>query len=135
VPQVSSRTHWFLFATFQLCSLAGCSVTAGTARPETADERAHSVQAAVYDVVRARCDLESHCRNIGPGQKFESRSVCESKMQGETASHVNTSDCPLGVEPRKLDACITSILAQDCGSLFDALNRWNACRNGQICYQ
>ena len=93
------------------------------------------MDAGVADIVHARCDLEDRCANIGPGQKFDSRAVCESKMQGETASHLNTSDCPLGVEPRKLDACISSILAQDCGSMFDALNRWNACRNGQICYQ
>lgn len=115
-------------------SLGGCGHM-GNTRPETPAERARNVQAAVDDIVGARCDLEKHCGNIGPGLKFESRDTCASKMQGETASHLNTQDCPLGVEGRKLDACISSILAQDCGSLFDALNRWNACRDGQICYQ
>ena len=107
----------------------------GTGRPETVEERARSVEAAVADIVRARCDLEERCANIGPGLKFDSRDVCRSKMHGETASHLNTQDCPLGVDTRKLDACTSSILAQDCGSMFDALSRWNACRNGQICYQ
>jgi len=115
--------------------LGGCGHGAASRRPETAIERERSVEAAVADIVHARCDLEDRCANIGPGQKFESRTACESKMQGETASHLNLSDCPLGVEGRKLEACISSILAQDCGSMFDALSRWNACRNGQICYQ
>lgn len=116
-------------------ALGACGHGSGSARPETAEARARSVHGAVADIVHARCDLEDRCANIGPGQKFDTRAICESKMQGEAASHLNTSDCPLGVEPRKLEACISSILAQDCGSMFDALNRWNACRNGQICYQ
>jgi hypothetical protein len=103
-------------------------------RPETALERDRSVKVGVLDIVDARCDLEERCANIGPRGRFESRSACESKMQGETAITLNTADCPMGVERRKLDACVASILAQDCGSIFDALNRWNACRDGQICY-
>lgn len=133
MAHVSSRKQWLWLASLPLLTLTACAVRGS--RPETAEERAHSVQGGVYDIVRARCDLEARCGTIGPGQRFDSRSVCESKMQGETALHLNTADCPLGVEPRKLDVCVTSILAQDCDSLFDALTRWNACRNGQLCYR
>lgn len=104
-------------------------------RPETASERDRSVHNAVLDITAARCDLEERCANVGPRGRFESRSACESKMQGETQVALNTADCPLGVERRKLKACVSSILAQDCGDIFDALNRWNDCRDGQICYQ
>lgn len=123
-----------LQAALVLGVLSACAPLESNRRPETAVERERSVSLAVADIVDARCELETRCANIGPGQKFDSRSQCESKMQGETAVSLNTSDCPLGVEPRKLDSCISSILAQDCGSVFDALNRWNACRDGQICY-
>ena len=133
MSHVSSRKQWLWLASLPFLTLA-CANAYG-ARPETADERARSVQGGVYDIVRARCDLEKRCSSIGPGQKFDTRAICESKMQGETALHLNLADCPLGVEPRKLDACITSILAQDCDSMFDALSRWNACRNGQLCYR
>jgi hypothetical protein len=115
--------------------LAACTPALSNRRPETPDERRRSVEAAVAHVVGARCDLEARCGHVGAGQKYPSGDVCESKMQGETASTLNTADCPLGVEPRKLDACVSSILAQDCDNMFDALNRWNDCRNGQICYQ
>lgn len=127
---------WLRLLALQAALLwAACSPALSYRRPETPEERARSVDLAVGHILAARCDLEERCANIGPGQKFESRATCESKMQGETAVSLNTSDCPLGVEPRKLDACVSSILAQDCGSVFDALNRWNACRVGQICYQ
>ena len=126
---------WLAFVWLQSALLfPACAPVGQYRRPETPAERARSVAAGVSDIVAARCDLESHCANIGPGQKFDSRSMCESKMQGETAVTLNTADCPLGVEPRKLDACVASILAQDCGNMFDALTRWNQCRNGQICY-
>lgn len=116
-------------------SFVGACAPISDRRPETATERDRSVHAAVLDITTARCDLEERCANIGPRGRFESRSACESKMQGETQVALNTADCPLGVERRKLKACVSSILAQDCGDIFDALNRWNDCRDGQICYQ
>lgn len=124
-----------LVGLLNVLAMFACSSPVSHRRPETAQERARSVEAAVQQIFNARCDLEARCGNIGPGQKFDSRATCESKMQGETAVTLNASDCPLGVEARKLDACTASILAQDCGSMFDALHRWNACRIGQICYQ
>lgn len=134
--QLPSR-KWLCLTTFPILALAlsACGHASGSGRPETAQERAQSVATAVAEIVRARCDLEDRCANLGPGQKFDSRAVCESKMQGETADELNTADCPLGVERRKLEACVASILAQECESMFDAISRWNACRNGQICYQ
>jgi hypothetical protein len=131
----SSQIWLRLLALLGAWAWAACTPPLSNRRPETGEERARSVQLAVEHILHARCDLEERCAHIGPGQKFDSHSACESKMQGETAVTLNTSDCPLGVEARKLDACVSSILAQDCGNMFDALNRWNACRVGQICYQ
>jgi hypothetical protein len=102
--------------------------------PDTPAARAQSVEAAVADIVNTRCGLENHCHNIGPARKYDSADVCESKLQGTTASQLNTKDCPLGVDPKKLDVCLAAIRAEDCGSIFDSLERWNACRNGQICW-
>jgi hypothetical protein len=96
--------------------------------------RAHGVESAVEDVVDARCDLEERCNNVAPGQKFESRDVCESKMQGTSASAINTKDCPLGVDDKKLEICLATIRGEECTSLFDSLERWNACRSGQVCF-
>jgi hypothetical protein len=117
-------------------ALAACGHHgAGNEPPRTPGARADSVEAAVADIVNARCDLEDRCGTIAPGQKFDSRAICESKMQGSTASELNTKDCPLGVEGYKLDTCLANIRSESCESMFDSLNRWNACRNGQICFK
>ena len=114
--------------------LAACGMGRMAGPPETPAERTRSVELAVRDIVMTRCDLEERCQNIGGGQRFERRDTCESKLQGTTAAEVNLADCPLGVDPRKLDVCLSSIRAEDCGSIFDALSRWNSCRKGQLCY-
>jgi hypothetical protein len=136
MSHAQSSHIWLRLVALQAALLLGaCVAVDPNRRPETPAERSRSVENAVADIVGARCELEGRCGHVGPGQKFDTRDQCASKMQGETAVSLNTSDCPLGVEPRKLDACITSILAQNCDNVFDALNRWNSCRNGQICYK
>jgi hypothetical protein len=91
------------------------------------------MESAVADIVEARCDLEQRCNNVAPGQKFDSRDTCESKLQGSTADDLNTKDCPHGVDPGKLSVCLADIKGEKCGNPFDSLSRWNACRTGQIC--
>ena len=107
----------------------------GTEPPATPAARADSVEGAVGEILNARCDLEDRCGNIAAGAKYERRDICESKMQGATASELNTKDCPLGVDVTRLDACLAMIRAEKCESIFDTLNRWNACRNGAICFK
>lgn len=133
----STLVHSVAIATFGgVLLFGGCAHTAGMAgQPETPAARADSVLSAVDDVVDARCDLEERCHNVGAGQTFDSRDTCESKMQGTTANEINAKDCPLGVDPNKLEACLASIRAEECGSVFDSLTRWNTCRPGQLCYK
>jgi hypothetical protein len=134
---ISVHGPWLTIATLVTSVFLGACGAAGIVddHPETPAARADSVAAAVADIVNARCELEHRCNNVGPGQKYESRDACESKMQGTTASVLNTNDCPLGVDGKKLDTCIANIRAEDCGSVFDSLTRWNACRTGQVCYK
>jgi hypothetical protein len=103
------------------------------AQTPAASAPAREVKSAVKDIVNARCDLEQRCNNIAAGQKFDSRDMCESKLQGATADDLNTKDCPLGVDQGKLSACLSDIKAEDCGNPLDSLSRWNACRTGQVC--
>ena len=96
-------------------------------------ERSDSVAAGVDAIVATRCDLEQKCSNIAPGQKYNSREACESKLQGTTAAELNIQDCPRGVDCGKLEACLATIRAEECSSVFDSMSRWNACRTGTIC--
>ncbi|MET0391156.1 MAG: DUF6184 family natural product biosynthesis lipoprotein [Polyangiales bacterium] len=117
-------------------TFAGCGAHGGLQEhPLSPEARADSVEEAVEAVVHERCDLEERCSHVGPEQTYDSRDACESKLQGTTASELNTNDCPLGVDPKKLDACLAAIRSQACGSVVDSLSRWNACRKGQVCYQ
>lgn len=129
------------FATTTGLGLGGMGTMAGCGagrlsyeHPITPEARAASVSSAVDDIVVSRCDREERCRNLGPEQKYGSRDACESKLQGTTASEINTNDCALGVDGRKLETCLAAIRAEDCGSVVDKLGTWNACRNGQVCY-
>lgn len=127
--------HRLTIAVFHSALLLGsCAHTGAGSQPETPAARADSVLAAVDDIVDARCDLEERCHNVGAGQTYDTRDTCESKMQGTSASEINAKDCPLGVDPKKLEACVASIRAEECGSVFDSLTRWNTCRPGQLCY-
>lgn len=102
--------------------------------PPAASAPGKEVGSAVKDIVNARCDLEQRCKNIAPGKTFDSRDVCESKVQGSTADDLNTKDCPHGVDQAKLSTCLSDIRAEECGAHpFEALSRWNACRTGQLC--
>jgi hypothetical protein len=134
---IPSLTHRLTFVTLATgLMLAACGPRGvGTEPPLTPAARADSVEASVAEIVDARCDLEDRCGTIGPSQKFESRAICESKMQGTSASELNTKDCALGVDGKRLDTCLANIRAENCESMFDSLNRWNACRNGQICFK
>jgi len=133
---ISALGKCLTLATVTAGALLGCSQNPmWNGRPETPAARAETVTAAVEDIVAERCDLEARCGNIGPNQKYEARDMCESKLQGTTGSLLNTKDCPLGVDHRKLEACLANIRAEACGSIFDSLGRWNACRDGQICYR
>ena len=132
---VSTLGKCLTLAAFTVGGLLGCThngIWAGP--PQTPAARAETVTAAVEDIVAERCDLEARCGNLGPSQKYDRRDICESKLQGTTAVELNTKDCPLGVDHRKLEACLANIRAEACGSIFDSLGRWNACRDGQICY-
>jgi hypothetical protein len=102
--------------------------------PPAAAAPGQEVKSAVADIVHARCDLEQRCNNIAPGQSFDSRGMCESKLQGATSNDLNTKDCPHGVDQEKLSTCLSDIRAEECGAHpIEALSRWNACRTGQIC--
>lgn len=118
--------------------LAACSHSerpaAHSQMPPGASAPGREVKLAVKDIVDARCDLEQRCNNIAPGQTYDNRGMCESKLQGTTAEDLNTKDCKHGVDQEKLSTCLSDIRAEECGAHpIEALSRWNACRTGQLC--
>lgn len=131
---ISSLRMCLTISTLAASAVGACS---HNDRPAThaqmASARSQKAKSAVNDIVNARCDLEQRCSNIASGKKYDSRDMCESKLQGATADDLNTKDCPHGVDQGKLSTCLSDIRAESCGNPLDSLSRWNACRTGQIC--
>jgi hypothetical protein len=89
--------------------------------------------AVVQKLSAARCDQEQQCKNVGPGAKFASRTVCLDQLRGGMANDLNAYDCPRGLDRDAVDSCMAAIKTEDCGHPFDTLKRYDKCRTGALC--
>lgn len=88
---------------------------------------------AVSRIADARCAHERSCSNIGPGRHYLSIEACSQKTQANVMSDLNINDCPGGVAPKELDACVAAIEAESCGNVLDKVERITACRTSALC--
>jgi hypothetical protein len=110
----------------------GSPVTGSSTQTELTS--AQSVDAAVVDrLSAARCDQEQSCKNIGPGEKYVSRSVCTEQIRGSIANDLNGFACPRGINSDALNRCIEAIKSEECSHPFDTLTRQDKCRTGGLC--
>jgi len=89
--------------------------------------------AAVDRFAEARCDQEERCKNIGPGAKFASRTVCMDQLRGSIANDLNAYNCPGGLDSGGVDRCMAAIKSEECNHPFDTLTRYDKCRTGALC--
>jgi hypothetical protein len=95
---------------------------------------AQSVDATVVARLSgARCDQEQSCKNIGPGAKYASRSVCTEQIRGSIANDLNGFECPRGINSDALDRCIEAIKSEECSHPFETMARQNKCRTSGLC--
>jgi hypothetical protein len=93
-----------------------------------------NVDAAVVDrLSNARCDQEVGCKNIGPGQKFVSRSICMDQVRGSIGNELNAYACPRGLDSDAVDRCMAAIKSEECNHPFDTLTRYDKCRTTALC--
>jgi hypothetical protein len=118
---------------FAMFGVFGCHHDRPSEHAPGASAPAHELSGAVNDLVDERCDLEERCNHVGSGQTYENREACESKLRGSISNDLNTADCPHGISDAKLDKCKAEIRAESCGDPIEAMSRWNACRQGNIC--
>jgi hypothetical protein len=88
---------------------------------------------SVAKIAGARCDREMRCGNVGPNEKYPSRSECVAKVQADKRDDINSNECTLGISTTGLNDCLRAIRDEDCGNPIDAVARLNACRTGNIC--
>jgi hypothetical protein len=88
---------------------------------------------AVTKIASARCDREVRCNNVGYKQKYSSRDDCDVRMQADKRDEVNSTQCPVGIDKKQLDACLTSIRDESCNNPLDTVGRLVACRSSSLC--
>jgi hypothetical protein len=130
VSGLSLATTGVLFACG--ASNQGPPVTGSSSQTELT--MAQSVDATVVErLTAARCDQEQSCKNIGPGAKYVSRSVCSEQIRGSIANDLNGYDCPRGINSDALNRCIEAIKSEECSHPFDTLARRDKCRTAGLC--
>ena len=88
---------------------------------------------SITKIASARCDREMKCGNVGPNEKYPSRSECVAKVSVDKGSDISTDECSLGISTTGLNDCLKAIRDEDCGNPLDAVKRLNACRTGNLC--
>jgi Family of unknown function (DUF6184) len=112
-----------------LACMPGCPRTASTpaaAAPPLDDAAAASQVAAV------RCDHEQACDNVGQGRLYATREACFAEMTKSAEGDLGPVVCPLGVDVRRLNACIGQFQRESCHPLAP-LSRMVACAPNAVC--
>ena|ERR1017187_8289840 len=102
-------------------------------RPVVTNAQRGADTAVVDRLAEARCDQEQGCKNIGPGAKFASRTVCMDQLRGGIANDLNAYNCPGGLGSDGVDRCMAAIKSEECNQPFDTLTRYDKCRTGALC--
>jgi hypothetical protein len=91
------------------------------------------IASAVESIVRARCDREARCNDVGPDRQYASMDACASKIRADWRDDLTFTECPGGVDARELNDCMQEIRDERCGNPFDTLGRVVACRSSELC--
>jgi hypothetical protein len=93
----------------------------------------HSDATTVDRLVRARCNREQACNNVGTGQKFASRDACVADIRASTAADLNATDCPRGLDQGNVDRCLAAIENEKCDHPLDTITRVGDCQSYHLC--
>ncbi len=140
VMNTNRTTYLLSLATLGLLLLACDSSSKGPAlagtpemQPSGTGAQTHADSAVVDRLAAARCDREASCRNVGPGAKYGSPSVCANAVRGSIGNDLNAYDCPRGLDGDAIDACMSAIRSEECDHPLDTLTRLEKCRTGALC--
>ena len=111
----------------------GPPVTGTPQSPGVTEPQKGADMAVVDRLAAARCDQEQSCKNVGPGAKYASPSVCTEQLHGSIANDLNEYNCPRGLDSEGVDRCMAAIKSEECNHPFDTLMRYDKCRTGALC--
>ena len=88
---------------------------------------------AVNSIVEARCTREATCNDLGAGRHFSTRGACVSILREDMREDLSASDCPGGVDPKRVDECLARIRTERCDSPVAELGRLRTCSAINLC--
>jgi hypothetical protein len=104
-----------------------------TSQTHVTSAQTHVDAVVVERLSAARCDQEQGCKNIGPGEKFVSRSICMDQVRGSIGNDLNAYACPRGLDSEAVDRCMAAIKSEECNHPFDTITRDDKCRTSALC--
>jgi hypothetical protein len=84
-------------------------------------------------IATERCAREDRCGNIGDGRSYATRDVCMMKIRADNMNELTNGRCPRGIDPGRMQSCMTDIRTERCDHLFDTLSRVNSCAKDSLC--
>ena len=116
--------------------LGGCQASAGVGvgNPSTTSAVVVDNDHAIDALVKARCDRENACNNIGANDKrYDSYDACEREVRHDTAITLRPEKCSNGIISDRLDSCLEQIRTDRCGNPLDHVERIAVCRKAMLC--
>jgi len=92
-----------------------------------------SNEPTIERLASARCSRASDCKNVGIDSPFFSYDTCLRELPMSLRRDLGASACPLGVDPRKVETCLTEINNESCDNAVETLERVVACRRAEFC--
>jgi hypothetical protein len=90
-------------------------------------------ESATIRLVAARCDREVACNLIGAKERFANIDTCTARLTTSTRRDLKPTECPNGVDEKRLSACVTAIHDEECNNPLEILSRIAACRTSALC--
>jgi hypothetical protein len=103
-------------------------------QPAATDPWAGESQAGDMDarmLSEALCRREMRCNQIGDNKKYSSTEECESKLQSEGSTLLQS--CNGSVNRDALTQCTTAIQSKSCDSKLSGLSDFDQCRTSTLC--
>ncbi len=92
-----------------------------------------NAEMAAPRIAQARCAHALSCNEVGGSRSYASMDACVSKNRGDAENALCSSDCPRGVDPTRLDSCISAMNAEACSGIGSGFSRSLACKTGALC--
>jgi len=90
-------------------------------------------EAAISQLAAAACKQATSCNEVGPGRAFDSNDACMDKAKSDATNTVRPENCPHGVNPAKLETCVSAMTSQGCSGITGSMARTAQCAASELC--